>query len=49
MLESGLCERVESISEGFNHWRAAEEGIYLFCQASAHCVELKRSQEREID
>lgn len=27
----------------------AEEGGYLFCQASAHCVELERSQEQEID
>lgn len=49
MLESGLRGRVESISEGSNHWRRVEEGGYLFCQALAYCAELERSQEQEID
>lgn len=29
--------------------RGVEVGGYLFCQALAHCAELKRSQEQEID
>lgn len=46
MLESGLRGRVESISEGSNHWRGAG---YLFCQAWAHCAEAERRQKQEMD
>lgn len=49
MLESWLCGRVESISEGFKPLEGGEGSGYLFCQASAHCAELERSQEQEID